>query len=55
MFSATMHRVDFSHLEVPADFARKKKKKKKNVYLRLDIKGQFGGQNMRTSRLQILK
>ena len=21
-----MHRVDFSHLEVPADFARKKKK-----------------------------
>lgn len=52
MFSATMHRVDFSHLEVPADFARKKKK---NVYLRLDIKGQFGGQNMRTSHLQILK
>jgi len=29
MFSATMHRVDFSHLEVPADFARKKKKKKR--------------------------
>lgn len=53
MFSATMHRVDFSHLEVPADFARKKKKK--NDYLRLDIKGQFGGQNMRTSHLQILK
>lgn len=28
-----MHSVDFSHLEVPADFARKKKK----VYLRLDF------------------
>lgn len=39
MFSATMPRVDFSHLEVPADFARKEKKK---IYLGLDIKGQFG-------------
>lgn len=29
-----MHRVYFSHLEVPADFARKKKK----GYLGLDIK-----------------
>lgn len=37
MFSATMHRVYFSHLEVPADFARKKKK----VYLGLDMKVQF--------------
>lgn len=35
MFSATMHRVYFSHLEVPADFARGKK-----VYLELDIKVQ---------------
>lgn len=42
MFSATMHRVDFSHLEVPADFARKKKK----VYLGLDIKGQFEGEKL---------
>lgn len=41
MFLATMHRVYFSHLEVPADFARKKKKRK--VYLELDIKGQFEG------------
>lgn len=32
-----MHRVYFSHLEVPADFARKKKKKKKG-HLGLDIK-----------------
>lgn len=40
MFSATMPRVDFSHLEVPADFARKEKKKK--IYLGLDIKGQSG-------------
>lgn len=36
MFSATMHRMYFSHLEVPADFARGKK-----VYLGLDIKVQF--------------
>lgn len=42
MFSATMHRVDFSHLQVPADFARKKKK----VYLGLDIKSQCEGKKI---------
>lgn len=43
MFSATMHRVHFSHLEVPADFAKKKRKK---VCLGLDIKVQFGGKKI---------
>lgn len=45
MSSATMSEVDFSHLEVPADFAKKKKKKK--VYLGLDIKSQCEGKKIR--------
>lgn len=44
MSSATMSEVDFSHLEVPADFAKKKKKK---VYLGLDIKSQCEGKKIR--------
>ena len=47
MSSATMSEVDFSHLEVPADFAKKKKKKKKKVYLGLDIKSQCEGKKIR--------
>lgn len=43
MSSATMSEVDFSHLEVPADFAKKKKK----VYLGLDIKSQCEGKKIR--------
>lgn len=45
-----MHRVDFSHLEVPADFARKNLK---NVYLGLDIKGQFEGEKKLVFSLEI--
>lgn len=38
-----MHRVDFSHLEAPADFTKGKKTK---IFQVLDIKGQFEGEKL---------